>query len=93
MTIPNKIKKGDTIAVVAPSDPILEHNIEELETAKRKLEADGFKIKFSKNFYSNANGYSATAVEKAEDINEMFRDTDVKMIWCAKGRREFEYNF
>ncbi len=30
-------------------------------------------------------GYSSTAQEKAEDINEMFQDKEVKMIWCAKG--------
>ena len=33
----------------------------------------------------NTNGYSATAKEKAQDINEMFLDEEVKMIWCAKG--------
>lgn len=30
-------------------------------------------------------GYSSTAQEKAQDINEMFQDKQVKMIWCAKG--------
>lgn len=30
-------------------------------------------------------GYSSTAQEKADDINEMFQDKEVKMIWCAKG--------
>ena len=63
--------------------------------AKKILEKDGFKIKFSKYFFSNTNGYSATAKEKAQDINEMFSDKDVKMIWCAKGGNNsnstFEY--
>lgn len=30
-------------------------------------------------------GYSSEAKEKAEDINQMFQDEQVKMIWCAKG--------
>lgn len=30
-------------------------------------------------------GYSSTAQEKAEDMNEMFLDKEIKMIWCAKG--------
>ena len=34
---------------------------------------------------ANTNKYSATAEEKANDINEMFADKEVKMIWCAKG--------
>lgn len=85
MLIPDKLKLGDTIGVVAPSNPIIEDNIEELEKAKQIVEKSGFKVKLSKHIYSNTNGYSSTAQEKAEDINEMFQDKEVKMIWCAKG--------
>lgn len=85
MKIPNKISKGDTIGVVAPSNPIINENIEEIEKAKRIIEEKGYKVKYAKNLFSNSNGYSASAKEKAEDINEMFKDPEVKMIWCAKG--------
>ena len=95
MLIPQRLKKGDVIGVVAPSNPIIDDNIEELEQAKKIVEDAGFKVKYSKNLFSNTNGYSATSREKAEDINEMFRDKDVKMIWCAKGGQNsnstFEY--
>ena len=85
--IPNKLKIGDTIGVVAPSDPIIEENIEEVEQAKQIVEKSGFKVKYSKNLFSNTNGYSSTAKEKADDINQMFQDKEVKMIWCAKRRK------
>ena len=85
MKIPKKISKGDTIGVVAPSNPIINENIEEIEKAKKIIEEKGYKVKYAKNLFSNTNGYSATAKEKAEDINEMFKDPEVKMIWCAKG--------
>lgn len=95
MQIPQKLKKGDTIGVVAPSNPIINENIEEIQRAKDIIENLGFKVKFSKNLFANTSGYSATAKEKAEDINEMFKDKDVKMIWCAKGGENsnstFEY--
>ena len=95
MIIPEKLKIGDTIGVVAPSDPIIGVKKEELEQAKRIVAKDGFKVKFSNNLFSNTNGYSATAKEKAEDINKMFADKDVKMVWCAKGGNNsntvFEY--
>ena len=95
MIIPQRLKKGDVIGVVAPSNPIIDENIEELERARKIAEDAGFKVKYSKNLFSNTNGYSSTAKEKAEDINEMFRDKDVKMIWCAKGGQNsnstFEY--
>ena len=58
MIIPNRLKKGDTIGVVAPSNPIIGENIEEIKKAKEIVEKDGFKVKFSKNLCSNTNGYS-----------------------------------
>ena len=93
--LPPKLNIGDTIGVVAPSNPIVGDNIEELNKAKEIVEKSGFKVKYSKNLFSNANEYSSTAKEKAEDINEMFADKNVKMIWCAKGGNNsnsvFEY--
>ena len=95
MILPKKLKKGDTIGVVAPSNPIVGDNIEELNRAKEIVEKSGFKVKYSKNLFSNTNEYSSTAKEKAEDINEMFADKNVKIIWCAKGGNNsnsvFEY--
>lgn len=95
MIIPEKLKIGDTIGVVAPSNPIIDENIEEIKKAKEIVEKLGFKVKFAKNLFSNTNIYSATAKEKVEDINDMFRNKEVKMIWCAKGGENsnstFEY--
>ena len=85
MILPSKLELGDTIGVVAPSNPIINENIEEINRAKQIIEAKGFKVKFSNNLFSNTNGYSASAKEKADDINKMFSDKDVKIIWCAKG--------
>ena len=85
MIKPNRLKIGDCIGVVAPSNPIINENIEELDRAKEIIENIGFKVKYSKNIFSNTNGYSSTAKEKANDINEMFADKNVKMIWCARG--------
>jgi len=93
--IPNRLKVGDTVGVIAPSGPIIGRNIEEIEKAREIIEKDGFRVKYSKNLFSNANEYSSTAKEKAEDINYMFTDKEVKMIWCAKGgsnsNSTFEY--
>ena len=93
--IPNRLKIGDTIGVVAPSNPIIGENVEELNMARKIVEKSGFKVKYSRNLFSNTNGYSATAKEKAKDLNDMFADKSVKMIWCAKGGNNsnsvFEY--
>ena len=83
--LPNKLNYNDTIGVIAPSNPIIGENINEINRAKQIIEKKGFKVRFSKNLFSNTNGYSSTAEKKAEDINSMFQDEEVKMIWCAKG--------
>ena len=57
--------------------------------AKEIVEKTGFKVKLSKNIFSNKNEYSNSAKEKADDINDMFKDKDVKMIWCAKRWQQF----
>ena len=57
MIIPKKLKKGDTIGVVAPSNPIIGENIEEINKAKDIIENLGFRVKFSKNLFSNIFSY------------------------------------
>ena len=95
MITPDRLKIGDTIGVIAPSNPIINENIEEIEQARKIMENLGFKVKYAKNLFSNTNGYSANAEEKAKDLNQMFSDKEVKMIWCAKGGENsnsiFEY--
>ena len=46
MIFPKKLQKGDTIGVVAPSNPIIGENIQEIEKAKEIIEKLGFKVKY-----------------------------------------------
>lgn len=85
MIKPNKLNIGDCIGVCAPSSPIIGDKKEEINKAIKIVENLGFKIKLSKNIYSNTLGYIATARERANDINDLFNDKEVKMIWCARG--------
>ena len=80
-----KLKKGDTIGVIAPSEPITEEYKEYMKNSIQIFENMGFKIKLSKNIYKNTWGYSATPEEKASDINDMFADEEVKAIISAVG--------
>ena len=91
--IPNKIKKGDLIGIVAPSNPIIGENIEEINNAKEIVQKDGFLVKFSKNLFENTNQYSNSPIKKAQDINDMFANENIKMIWCAKGGQNSNTTF
>ena len=81
----NKLKKGDTIGVVCPSDKIIDEDIPEIKEAERVLKEKGYNVVFSKNVYKNTTGYGASAKEKAEDINYMYANKDIKAIMSLKG--------
>lgn len=83
--LPNKLKKGDTIGIIAPSSVIRKEDLEAINRSVALIEASGYQLKFGKYAFSNTTGYGATAKEKAEDINRMFADEQVKMIWSARG--------
>jgi muramoyltetrapeptide carboxypeptidase len=83
--IPQAIKPGDIIGVVAPSEIIKNNEIEEIESSKTFFEKLGYKIKFGKYVKTNTTGYGATGRQKAEDINNMFKDNEIKAIICAEG--------
>ena len=82
---PERLKIGDTIGIIAPSNPITEKNKKYMKNGIKIFEDMGFKIKLSKNIYKNTWGYSATPEEKASDINDMFSDEEVKAIISAVG--------
>ena len=80
-----KVKKGDTIGIIAPSSRIDEDDLETINTSVLLMESTGLKVKFAKNAFKKTLGYSATPREKAEDINEMFADKEVKLIFSVSG--------
>lgn len=85
MIIPNALKKGDTIGVIAPSNSIDIDDNEFIQKSSKLFEDLGFKIKLGKFVYSHSLGYGASPIEKAKDVNDMFADSDVKAIFCVKG--------
>jgi len=82
---PSKLEVGDTIGVIAPSHPVLPFQKMYLQGIKN-LERLGFKVKEGKTVRLQHSGYMAgTDVQRADDINSMFADKEVKAIICALG--------
>lgn len=95
MIIPEKLKKGDVVGVIAPSDSIEEKDKEYIEKSTQLMEKQGLLVELGKNVYSNTLGYGMTPQEKADDIHYMFKNPKVKAIFCVKGGENsnslFEY--
>ncbi|WP_060204918.1 S66 family peptidase [Sporosarcina koreensis] len=80
-----KLKPGDTIGIFTPSSPETVTSRQRFERGKRFLEEKGFRIKEGnltnkKDFYR-----SGTPRERAEELNLLLREPEVKMIMSTIG--------
>lgn len=82
---PSKLKKGDTIGVIAPSNYIEKDDLEYINASIALMEASGFKVKFGKYVFEDTLGYGTSPEKRAADINWAFKDYEVKAIMCVKG--------
>ena len=86
MIYPKFLTKGDTIGVPAPSDGAYDElHINKQKNAKLKMEQNEYNIIQSKNIYNSKMARSATAIERAEELNTMFEDENIDFIICAAG--------
>lgn len=85
--IPEKLKNGDEIRVIAPSRSMSVIKQEIVDMAKDRLENMGFKLTFGKNVSNSVNNYykCASIKDRVEDLHEAFRDKNVKAILTVVG--------
>jgi len=77
--IPQRLKKGDCIGIVSPSDPLTKEIKNQFEKGIKVLEGMGFKVLLGKHLSSQ------NPKEKAADINDLFSNKKVKAIMCTQG--------
>lgn len=86
MNYPEKLKKGDTIGICAPSGGISEkEDITKLELAENQLIKMGYKIIETKSVRKEAKGRSASGKERAKEFMELLEKEEVKLIIFAAG--------
>jgi len=86
---PLKLQKGDVIGIVATSFPFpTDENSDyflQYKKAVKELESMGFRVKEGKNLRKVKWWFAGTPQERAEDINSMFADTEVKATIVHEG--------
>ena len=77
-----KLKKGDTIGLVAPGYAVSSDGLEHAKATLRKM---GFIPYHTDRIIGNYGYFSNTDEERAKDLNEMFANQNVDGILCARG--------
>ncbi len=79
---PNKLKNGDTIAIIAPAGVVEKDKI--LNSVKY-FESLGYKIKLGKNIFKSDRYFAGSDNDRLEDLHNAFEDKEVNAIFCARG--------
>ena len=83
--IPNKLKSGDEVRVIAPSRSMKIINSETHEIATKRLTNLGLKVTFGKNV-DLCDEFTSSSIEaRIEDLHEAFADKNVKAILTVIG--------
>jgi len=82
MKTPPYLKKGDSVAIVAPARSV---SIEEMMPAITLFEEWGLKVVLSENLFAVHNQFAGTETERTEDFQKMLDDEKIKAIICARG--------
>ena len=77
-----RLKKGDTIGLIAPGYAVKPNILKEI---KKTLKDMGFVPFHTDRIHGNHGYFSDTDEERAADLNEMFANTKVDAILCARG--------
>ena len=81
----NKLKAGDTIGFFSPSSPITYTSPKRFDRAKKYLIGKGFKIIEGKLTGKYDYYRSGSIMDRAEELNELIRNPEVKCIMSTIG--------
>lgn len=83
MVFPERLEKGDLVALVSPSSPTTP---ERVDACAELIRGMGYEVLVGSSCKKKVHGYLAgDDMERAKDINEMFANQKVKAIFCIRG--------
>jgi len=77
-----KLKKGDTIGIVAPANS---GSKDDILRVKIQLENLGYRIKLGEHIFDTWHSFAGIDKDRVSDINNFFRDPEVDAIMCLRG--------
>jgi muramoyltetrapeptide carboxypeptidase LdcA involved in peptidoglycan recycling len=86
---PKALQPGDTIAIAALSGELETESVDQYERGIAELKSLGFQVRPSKLVDVTRHWWWAAArpAEVAQELNDLFRDPEVRAIWALTGGR------
>jgi len=84
INVPPYLKKGDTVAIVAPAGYVSDEN-HYIERADSLLKAWGLVPVHGKNLFAKHYQFAGTDEQRAADLQRALDDPSIKAIWAARG--------
>ena len=81
---PEYLKKGDTVAIVAPSGVLKNYNGYILK-AKELLKSWELEVIIGENVFNDNGHFAGTDNQRSADFQLALDDKSIKAIWCARG--------
>ncbi len=85
MIIPNKLKKGDLVRVIAPSRSLAILSEETKRIANQRFENLGLRLSFGHHVSDCDIFHSSSIQARLKDLHDAFRDNEVKAIFTVIG--------
>lgn len=79
---PPRLKQGDVAGLIAPAAAVSE---EAVELSRQNITALGLKLREGKHLLTSHGYLAAKDRQRADDINRMFADPEVKAIFAVRG--------
>lgn len=79
---PPQLKQGDIVGVVAPAGPV---DRSQLETGLEVIRGMGFEPLLGRHVHARSRFMAGPDKDRAQDLMDMFRDPQVRAIFCARG--------
>jgi muramoyltetrapeptide carboxypeptidase len=80
---PPALRAGDTVGILSPSTQVTDPD--RLQMAQRTVDYFGLKARWGKSVRSHRAQDVATVSERVDDLHGLFKDSDVRAIFCIRG--------
>ena len=81
--LPVALNPGDTVGLVSPSSAVSDWLT--LQLAQEVMEALGFSVRTGAHYGDRRGHLAGTDAGRADDINAMFADRDIRAVICVRG--------